>query len=84
MSVADFADAWQTGYVTMRGLPDTLCCDVSEFKKYCGVLHGLLSGAYADLGISFPRWRSWDSYVARWPCLANEAKRRVHLVKRLE
>lgn len=82
--VDDFSDAWQTGYVTMRGLPSTMCCNVAEFKKYCARLHALLVDAYADLGVSFPAWRSWDSYASKWPCLANEKTRRVHIVKPLE
>lgn len=82
--VEDFSDSWQTGYVTMRGLPDVLCCSVADFKKYCTVLHGMLINAYAGLGITIPAWRSWDSYASKWPCLQNEKTRRVHIVKPLE
>lgn len=82
--VDEFSDSWQTGYVTMRGLPNALCCNVAEFKRYCARLHELLMKAYADLGISIPQWRSWDSYAAKWPCLRNEKTRRVHVVKPLE
>lgn len=84
VSVTGFAEAWQTGYVTMRGLPDIVCCGVPEFKTYCKTLHDLLTKAYADLGIEVPRWRSWDSYAAKWPCLASDPKRRVHVLKPLE
>lgn len=82
--VVGFSEAWQTGYVEMRGLPDVLRCGVDEFKLYCETLHELLVRAYDDIGVSFPVWRSWDSYVRKWPWIARAKKRRVHVLKPLE
>lgn len=83
MTVVDFSDCWQTGYVEMRNLPDALRCSVEDFRRYCKELHALLVKAYEDLGVSFPAWRSWDLYVQKWPCLGVAPRRRVYVLKPL-
>ncbi len=83
VTVVDFSDCWQTGYVEMRNLPDVLRCSVEDFRRYCRELHAMLVRAYEDLGVPFPEWRSWDLYVRKWPCLARPARCRVHVLKPL-
>ena len=89
VAIAEFPDAWQTGFVEMRGLPTMFFGTVSEARAYALTLHDLLRSTYATLGISLPRWRGWTSFVEKWPFLAattptaGEKKRRVHVLKPL-
>ena len=88
VAIADFSDAWQTGFVEMRGLPTLFFGTVDDAREYVLTLHDLLRSTYASLGISLPSWRGWKSFVDKWPFLAtpptaNEKKRRVHVLKPL-
>ena len=80
--INNFSDAWQTGFVSMRGLPAEFVGTIDDARAYCKRLHDVLVEAYASLDVPVPAWRSWSSFVERWPFLSGE-KRRVHVLKPL-
>jgi len=80
--INQFSDAWQTGFVSMRGLPGEFVGTVDDARAYCKRLHDLLVETYATLDVPVPAWRSWNSFVDRWPFLSG-GTRRVHVLKPL-
>ena len=82
VAIVEFADAWQTGYVSMDGLPSHFVGTIDDARRYCVLLYDMLKRGYATIGITIPSWRSWDSFVEKWPFLT-VPKRRVHLIRPL-
>lgn len=88
VAVAGFDEAWHTAFATVRGVPADLVGRVHEVIQYAKALHDALTAAYWSHGLPLPKWRSWNSLVARWPFLstprpAPSAGRRVHVIRPL-